>query len=304
MSTLKIKIIELSEKFKRKLIEFFLLDNSISNLSNKMKMFCILSVRFDEIYDGIKNPKRFKVCIIVCIVMWLVTLWYLLLIILPCLWSLIDNPYLPDHFKTCLFVGVLLLLLCAIEKTDYVWSELKNIDTFKFFYFLAVNLKTRHQLNDKHYKRLAISSRIIITILVYYGAATATVFLTLIFLIIGIFAFINCGHLFWSIHTFVMTAFYMQIFITLSITGSILFIYFYYFKYYFKLRFDQLNHQIKLVIPDGYVINKRREKIFYKLINQHNKLSLEILKVNLVFRRSVASFFVCLSFIKIISIYL
>ena len=93
---------------------------------------------------------------------------------------------------------------------------------------------------------------------------------------------------------------YNQLFIMLTVTGSIVLIYF----YYFKLRFDQLNQQIKSIIPNGNSINKRREKAFLELINERNELSLKVGKVNWIFKRTAAAFFVCLSLIKILSIYI
>lgn len=300
MISIKIQFSKLIKWLKKKLIEFFLLENSIANLSNKIKLHYVLSVGFDEIYNQIKCPKRFKICIIFCIIIWLVTVWHLLLIISPDLWPLIDNPFLPDHFKTCLFILILLLLLCAIEKTDFLYGEIKCIQIFELFHILAVHFKAKHQLTDKNYNRLATSSRIVITILVDYGAVTAAVLLNVIMLIIAILSYQNCGQFYFLIHLLIMGGAYNQLFITLTITGSIVFIYF----YYFKLRFDQLNEKVKSIISNGNSINKRKEKLFLELINEHNELSLKIEKVNFVFKRTAAAFFVCLSLIKISSIYI
>ena len=43
--------------------------NLIEILSNAIRKFYIFSVGFDEMYNGIKNPKRFKLCIVFCIIM-------------------------------------------------------------------------------------------------------------------------------------------------------------------------------------------------------------------------------------------
>ena len=64
MAYIKIQFNKLIKLLRKKLIEFFLLENSITNLSNKIKFYFVLSVGFDEIYNKIKCPKRFQVCTI------------------------------------------------------------------------------------------------------------------------------------------------------------------------------------------------------------------------------------------------
>lgn len=54
-------------KFKHKINKYFLMKNSIETFSNTVKKFFILSIKFDHIYYGIYNPKRFILCIIFCI---------------------------------------------------------------------------------------------------------------------------------------------------------------------------------------------------------------------------------------------
>ena len=61
------KIKDKIAKIKQKVNEYFLMKNSIGTLSNAIRKFYVASVGFDEIYYGIKNPKRFKLCILLCI---------------------------------------------------------------------------------------------------------------------------------------------------------------------------------------------------------------------------------------------
>lgn len=75
---------------------------------------------------------------------------------------------------------------------------------------------------------------------------------------------------------------------------------------YFKLRFDQINQQVKslILLSKCKVINVRREKVLTYLIHQHNLASIEMSKINKLFRRSAASMFFILSISKIITLFL
>ena len=75
---------------------------------------------------------------------------------------------------------------------------------------------------------------------------------------------------------------------------------------YFKLRFDQIDQQIKSFISSSKckVINSRRENVLTYLIHQHNLASIEISKMNKLFRRSAAAMFFILSISKIITLFL
>ena len=68
------------------------MENSIKTLSNAMRRFYVLSIGFDEIYYGIKNPKRFKLCILFCIIMWIAAIWHFILITPP-VWLSIDTIF-------------------------------------------------------------------------------------------------------------------------------------------------------------------------------------------------------------------
>ena len=73
---------------------------------------------------------------------------------------------------------------------------------------------------------------------------------------------------------------------------------------YYKFRFDQINQQIKTIIPNGKVINKRRGKFLMKLINEHNLTSIQVCKMNLMIRRTAAATFFIFSITKVNSFYL
>ena len=299
MSLIKDKIKDKVAKSKQKLNEYFQMKSSIPTLSYTIKKWFLFSVDFDEIYNGSKNPKRFKTCLLICMITWLATIWHFLLLISPELWSLADTVYLPDHFKTFLFVILLALCLGAIAKTDHLLAEINGyLDAFKIFHFLTFDLKPLHQLTVKNYKRLAILSRITISILLNY-APLLYVLLTPSFLLL---IAISSKRLYWFIHSFVMLILYILVFYTFATVACCMYIYF----TYFKMRFDQLNNQIQKFNPNGKWarILLGKEKFFFNLINEHNSLSLEIYKMNLIMRRLAAAMFVCLALIKILLLYM
>ena len=51
-------------------------------------------------------------------------------------------------------------------------------------------------------------------------------------------------------------------------------------------------------------ITKRKGKLLLDLIDEHNELAVEIHKLSMMMRRSVASCFINFSFMKIVSLYL
>ena len=71
---------------------------------------------------------------------------------------------------------------------------------------------------------------------------------------------------------------------------------------YYRLRFKQFNYQINSILSydNPNFIDKRKVNQLNKLINEHNSLSMEIYKLNMIFNRFVATIFFCFTFIKII----
>ena len=179
------------KKIKLKLFEHFSLKTSIKTLSNVIRNFYIISKGFDEINYGIENPKRFKVCLFLCITLWLTIVWHLILLIPP-VWSLIDSPFMPDHFKLCVFVVILAFLLAAAEKIDCLGAEIYGyFNTFKVFYNLTQNSRSIHHLTDKNYKYLTIFSRIVITTLLNYGGPILSILINSIIILIAYLSYQN-----------------------------------------------------------------------------------------------------------------
>ena len=160
-----------------------------------------------------------------------------------------------------------------------------------------MNIKSRHKLTEKNYKRLAILSQIVTVIMLNYASP---IFVILTIAIGTSFTYMS-WQLYWLFYQIVFTPIYIFAIWTITSFTCIIYLYF----PYYKLRFDQINQQI-YVISNGKsnVINLQNEKRLIKLIYEHNQLAIEIKKFNLIFRRLAAAFFITASLIKIMTLFL
>ena len=288
-------------KFKLKLSNYFSLKTSMTKLSNVMRSFYSLSIGFDQLNYCTKNDKRFKVCLFLCITLWIAIFWHLILLI-PSVWADIDGPFLPDNIKATIFIIILAFLLAAVEKIDYLGAEIYGyLDAFKLFYNLTLDSKSTHKLTEKNYKFLAIFSRIIITTLLNYGAPIIIILLNSLFFSIAYLSYQKCGKFYWLFHSLIMSSQYVIMLINITTTGCTFCVYF----VYYKMRYNQLNERIKSVVLSikWRMILSVKEKLLLELIDEHNELSLEIEKINLFYRKTAAVLFITLSLIKIVTIY-
>ena len=146
---------------KYKIKEYFLLENSLEHLANAIKKFYILSVGFDDIYYGIKNHKRFKICIFNYAIIWLAKFYFLSYLLSDFMFSLMDIPSFTSQLKKLMILAVSITSLIAVFKTDFLLAQINNLSPLKVIYYLMKDLKQKHKLNDKNYKKLTIISRII-----------------------------------------------------------------------------------------------------------------------------------------------
>lgn len=296
------KIKDQIENFKQKLNDYLLMRNSIKTLSNVMRKYLIISIGFDDIYYGINNPKRFILCVTFAIITWMATLWHFFFLVSPDLWSLIENRFLPDHAKACVLGLVLAFFHSSTVTTDYILGQINGyFDTFKIFHILTVDLKSKHKLTEQNYKRLSIFSRFIIIVFLNYGVPLIAICLNALLLIIGILSYYFYHQFYMLLHLVLMTPAHLMLLFVNATTAPLINIY----LLYYKFRFDQLNHQIKSISNgNSKTIYYRRDELFRKFIYEHNLLSLEIHKFNLLFRKSLSTFFVVVTLIKIITLYL
>ena len=279
-------------KIKFKLQQHFKVDHLLYKLAHLLKINLIVGIDNFET----KNPKHFKLFLINYILNWMVILWHIIFLSSD-LYSLIQSPFLTDGFNVVLTLATLALIHALIIRTDILLGQVKsNLSPFKFSYYLAKDIKSKHKLTEKNYNRLAIFFRINFIGLLYYGFPIIS--LATIALLIAIL--IKIQRLYWLFHVIFITPFYINTIILISAAATILNC----MLTYYKMRFDQLHHQIKLIIPKGKVIIKRREKILKNIIYRHNQLSVEVHEMNLMVRRTVASLFIHCSLMKIISLHL
>lgn len=280
------------DKMKLVLQQHFKVDHLLYKLAHLLKINLIVGIDHFET----KNPKRFKLCLINYILSWIVILWHIIFLSSN-LYSLIDGPFLPDGFNLVLTMATLALIHSLFMKTDILLGQIKsNLRPFQFSYYLAKNIKSKHELTEKNYNRLAIFFRINFIGSVYYGfpiISSAAIALSLVILI-------KIQKLYWLFHVIFITPFYINSIMLISTGATISNC----MLIYYKMRFDQLHHQIKSIMPKGEVIIKSRGKMLKNIIYKHNKLAIEVHEMNLMVRRTVAGLFINLTIIKIISLHL
>ena len=301
MNQIKIKIKNKMAKFKQNFKDYFLREEkSIKNLIKFLRKFYVFTYGFDELYLGTTNSKRLKVNKIITILSWLVTLEHLLLVILDDLWSIVDGQFLPEHFRIFMVMLLIILFLVASIKTDCLLSEINyRLDKtpFKVFYFLMIN--SNHGLNRKNRKKLAILSRIIQIFMLDYAVPIFTLLISTIFISITILS----QKVAWILQSILTIGFIQNAIFVLTSDCCLVYIYFTYYKF----KFDQFHTKIFKLINVNLIeemINLRKERKLIRLINQHNRLSIEIHRFNLSIRRCAAVMFVAFCLIKIISLYL
>ena len=284
---------------KSKIKEYFLLKNSLVHLERFIKKYYLLSVGFDDIYYGNKNIKRFKICIVNCVIAWLMLIFFLSLVLSDKMFSLMGIPSsFAEQLKMLIMLFASIAFAVSIFKTSYLFGEIHyNLNQFKVFYYLLMDWKHKHQLNDKNYMKLAIWSRILQIVLVNCGT-NVLVFGTLLFTIK--LAFMSHAPLLWIPFIIVL----IPIYFLLASTGTLtICIYFILFEYYIMI-FRQINDQFNLGLNRKKISKITQSKQFISLIDQHNQYAKEIQKINLILRKTLAALFINLSIMKILPIYL
>ena len=290
----KNKIDKVITKIKR----HFDFENLIYNFFDLVTINFIISVGIDEIYFGTKNLKRFKLCILICIINWFVLFYHFLFLNSDFIYSLIESPFLPDDFNVIIIILILALFPASIFKTDMIFGEINyNLNQLKIYYFLAKDIKSKHKLSEQNYNRLVFLFRICYVILLYYGLPIM-IFVVILF---QLMSFIKTKQLFVLVHFIFITPIYINVMIVLI--GTLFGVC---FILYCKMRFDQLHHQIKSIIPNGKwkFITKRKGKLLLDLIDEHNQLAIQVHKFNMTLRRTLGSMFIDASLMKIVTLHI
>ena len=287
------------DKVKIKIKQHFNVENLIFNLSNFLKINLITSIGIDEVYFGTKNPKRFKLCIFNCLINWFVFFYHFSFLTSDFIKSLIESPFLPDDFNVLIVLVIIALSAVSTIKTDILFGEINNnLNQLKIYYFLAKDIKSKHNLNEENYKKFVILFRIYFVILLYYGLPIAS----LVIILFPLILIIKTKRLFILFHWIFITPIYINV--TIVLAGATI-IGFCLISYY-KMRYDQLHYKIKSIIPNGKwkFIIKRKGKLLLDLIDEHNDLAVEVHKLNMMLRCSFASMFIQVSLIKIVALHM
>ena len=286
--------------------EYFLLKNSLEHLENFIEKYYVLSIGFSDIYYGNKNMKRFKICVVNWAFGWFSVLFYLSFIFSDKMFSLLDVPSIPGkNLKLLCVLGATTLFLIAIIRTDHLIGEIKyHLIPYKVIYYMMMDLKELHKLNEKNYKKMAILSRSIEILLLDCG----TILLIFISTLFTIEVAIMSGKIFWILCIIIAV---LIVITSVTATTSIVCLCIIMLVYY-KTIFSQINNQINLIpnekltffIKRGPIINKTDQRKLIGLINQHNLAAIEVHRINLIGRRSAACVFIAFAMMKIISLYL
>ena len=285
------------KKVKNKIQEYFRMENSMKKLITISRRYYVSSIGFDDIYLGIWNKKRIVVNIMFCLMMWMMTLYHLLLTISDKLYSIIDGPFLPQHFRILICYAFFMLFLATSLKTEYLYIEIqfKSKSPFKIFYFLMINCD--HRLILSNYKKLSKIIRMSEMVLIDYGIPFFSILLLMIFVKISF----SASSLIWFLQFILVTPFYIAIALNQLPLICILITIF----VYYKMRFDQINHQFEMIASNQLKrMKKLDENQMMKLIDQHNLLAIEIDHLNICLRRETAMMFVILALIKVTTLYL
>ena len=147
---------------KQRFKAYFSMENSLGQLIEVAKDFYVISIGINEINEGIKNAKRFKITILHLICYATFPFIINLFTTSNYLYSLLYVYFLPDYFRIFLFCCVLVANWILAIKIDMILAEIKsNLSPLKVFYFLINDIKSKHKLIDVNFNRLAILSRIV-----------------------------------------------------------------------------------------------------------------------------------------------
>ena len=107
-----------------------MMKKSLTKLSSLLKNLYILSISFDEIYSVKKNPKRFKLSILFCFLVYLAEIYDLIMFTSEQFWSSINGPHLPDYARTCYFLLFIVFSLVCFIKTYAILAQVNYDNTY------------------------------------------------------------------------------------------------------------------------------------------------------------------------------
>ena len=82
--------------------------------------FYFISIRINEINDGIKNSKRFRITIFIAIFIGFFAFVVNLISISNCYFSLLKENFLPNHFRIILLIFSFGFIMILVFKIDMI----------------------------------------------------------------------------------------------------------------------------------------------------------------------------------------
>ena len=282
-------------KIKDKFDKSIDLPRSVELIGYLIKKIQLTSVDFNDIYNGEFSYKRYFIslfhfatnCVgLICGFLFNYPLYYLF-----------DNKYFPKNFQSIILMGLIDMIGSVSLRFDLLVEEWKNkLSTFKFYYYIENNIKSKHRLNEANYRKLAIYLKLFEVVFIkgFSVAMIGSVTFNIIYI-----AF-RCDRIAFQI----LAPFGIYWVCCVSFSVSFMIPLLSFAIYYYKLQFDQLNDQFKKISKSEDSTSIKNLWRLMMLIKHHNLLSTEIYKLNLFIRRTVGLFFICLSLFQILPLHL
>lgn len=268
--------------------------DSLTEIINFMVKYNVISIDISDIFYGRKNQKKFFLCLFNCLYLWLTLFIFILFIRFDKMKKLFMNPLIPTDQMNFIFLLVTsYYILICIFKTDLLIDEYRNnLNRFKFLYHLVQNDKSIHKLTNFNYKQLRRKTSFINLILlkITYPIVVSSVLIA--FLAVIIFTESILIKLTFPFTLYTIIIFNATSYSNLSIIYSLL--------YYHQIRFKQINYQFKILRKIRIISSVK----FINLIKEHNQISVEIFKFNLLMKKSIALVFITSSIATDFLIYL
>ena len=252
-------------------------DEYIDEIVNFLYNQSVFSIDIHNIIDGKKNRKKFIYSIMNCAVLWLVFIIMITFAISDKLIILLENSIIPfDKMKQYVLFQSILLLQVVVWKTDELQFESRdNLGWLKFLHYLMVKDRSKHKLNNRNFRTIKLLIRLLHYIFIRISDRFSLLFAFCAFISL-IFSRSITIIIFSPLYTY---AFYVYINL---LTGLLLFIYISMIYYWMRLR--QINTRIQL-------FSKRLLQRIIQITEEHNEISVEIYKLNLLMNKSAACLF-------------
>ena len=175
---------KLAQIFVRKMFEYLKKRDVFGHLINVTKGFHVISIGLNQIVNQTENRSKIKdsifsikYLILIFIFMLMSTLILFAFLISDQLFSLYEFPIPINNFRIILLLVITTSVLVLVIQIDFILGQINDhLCSLKVFYFLKKNLKLKHKLNAKNYKKLVILAQIIVLFVLDYGGPTAALF--------------------------------------------------------------------------------------------------------------------------------